>query len=161
MARAAGGTRLDAGVEELARHGANRRQLVLGLSLASAAALALGGAFLAALAVVVTRAPADPKLVSDLTVSSWIGALGGVAYAACFSFGSTFFSRGGGRFWALVLDFTLGAGTTAVALPWPRAHVSNLLGASPVLAMPQWSASLGLFVLTLGFLALTVWRSPP
>jgi hypothetical protein len=161
VARALGGTRLDASVEELARYGANRRPLALGLSLAPMLVLALGGALLAALAVVVTRAPADPRLASDLAVSSWIGALGGMAYVACFSFGSTFFSRGGGRFWALVLDWTLGAGTTAVALPWPRAHVMNLLGAAPVLAMPQWSATLGLFVLSVGFLALAVWRSPP
>jgi len=161
VARAAGGVRLDGGVEDLARYGANRRPLVLGLSLAAMLVLAFGGALLAALTVVVTRAPADPRLASDLAVSSWIGALGGVAYAACFSFGSTFFSRGGGRFWALVLDWTLGAGTTAVALPWPRAHVMNLLGASPVLALPQWSATLGLFVLSFGFLALAVWRSPP
>ena len=54
----------------------------------------------------------------------------------------------------------LGAGVTAAALPWPRAHIRNLLGADPVMALPQWSSSLLLFVLIGGYLAFSLWRCP-
>lgn len=161
VARALGGARVDSAVAELARHGASRRSSTLGVQLALSLVLALAGAMLAALAVLVTRAPADPRLASDLAISSWIGALGGAAYAGCFLFGSTFGTSGGGRFWLLALDWVLGAGTTAVALPWPRGHLMNLLGEPPVLGLPQWSATLALLALCTGFGLLTLWRAPP
>lgn len=159
VARALEATRLEHALAELARYGANRRGAALGLVTAVATSLALAGALLAAVAVVVTRAPADPRLLADLGTSAWIGALAGAAYASLFCLASTFGARGGGRFWALVLDWVLGAGTTAVALPWPRGHVQNLLGAVPVLGMPQWAASVALLLLTAIFAGLTLWRT--
>jgi hypothetical protein len=151
---------VDAAVAELARYGASRRALVVGLIAVLVVTLAASGAVLAALSVVVTRAPADPRLLADLSTSTWIGALAGTAYASAFMLASTMGSKGGGRFWMLLLDWVLGAGTTAVALPWPRGHVRNLLGAAPVMTMPQWSASLALAVLTLACIGLTLWRAP-
>jgi hypothetical protein len=160
VARALDGRRLDQALASLARHGGNRRQAALGVVLVVTPLLAIAGALLAALAVIVTRAPADPLLLSDLRTSSWVGALAGTAYAAWFVLGSTVGRAGGGRIWALVADWVLGAGATAAALPWPRAHVRNLLGAAPVLGMPEWSASLALGALTVIYVALALWREP-
>lgn len=160
VARALEGARLEVAVQALARYGANRRVALIGVTLSLMLALALSGALLALSCVVVTRAPADPRLMSDLATSSWIGALAGASYAAAFLLGSSVGARGGGRFWMLVLDFALGAGTSAVALPWPRGHVRNLLGAEPVMAMPQWGASLALSLLCLGYVGLCWWRTP-
>jgi hypothetical protein len=160
VARVLGGQRLGAALSSLARHGGNRRQGAVGVVMVIAPVGAFAGAVLAALAVIVTRAPADPMLFADLGTSSWIGALAGVAYAAWFVFGSTVGRRGGGRFWTLVADWVLGVGATAAALPWPRGHVRNLLGAEPVLGMPEWSASVALVVLTTAYVVLALWREP-
>jgi hypothetical protein len=160
VARALGGTRLDRAFSELARYGACRRRAAFGALLVLVALLAVAGALVAALAVIVTRAPADPVLVRDLATSTWIGALGGASYAAWFVLGSSFGRNGGGRSWALIIDWVLGAGASAMALPWPRGHLENLLGGEPVLGMPQWSATIALVVLGLVYSLLAIYRSP-
>jgi hypothetical protein len=149
MARATAARRLEEAVHELARHGANRRSAALGMLLAPTASVALGTALLALVAVLLTRWPSDPRLGSDLLASGWVGLLGGAAYALWFAFGSTFGRSGGGRGVLLVLDWIFGAGASLLALPWPRSHIRNLLGAEPVLGMPQWSATLALALLGL------------
>ena len=53
-------------------------------------------------------------------------------YALYFGAASLLGKRGGGRKWALIIDFVLGAGSSALAAPWPRGHVRNLLGGEPV-----------------------------
>ena len=161
VTRAVGSARLDDAVLAAARPGASRRATVLGLFAVVLPLSAVVGLVLAALAVLITRLPADPKLVSDLLTSAWIGALAGIAYGAWFLAASTFGERGSGRLWALILDWVLGASATAVALPFPRGHVRNLLGATPVMHLPQWSSSVALMLLTL---ACTLWatrRCPP
>ena len=160
VSRALAGTRLDSALSEIARHGGSRKSATLGVLLVVVPALALTGATLAAVAVVVTRAPLDPLLVRDAMTSSWIGALGGACYAAWFMLGSTLGRRGGGRGWALALDWVLGAGATAIALPLPRGHLRNLLGAEPILAMPQWSATLALCLLGGLYVGIALWRAP-
>jgi hypothetical protein len=116
--------------------------------LTAAAWLASLGGILAALAVLLTRGTADPKLVGDLLSSVWLGVLGGACYAAWFSLGSMVGASGGGRLLFLLLDWVLGSGSTALAAPWPRAHLRNLLGSEPVLHMPQWSALAAVLLLT-------------
>jgi hypothetical protein len=160
VARACAGKRLDTGLDELARHGANRRLSALGALVVLAVGASVIGALFAALAVFVARVPADPRLASDLFTSSWIGALAGIAYVCWFGLGSTFGPNGGGRMWLLVLDWMLGAGASAITLPWPRAHIQNLLGAEAPLGMPQWAALVVLVVLSFLYLALAVVRSP-
>jgi hypothetical protein len=139
---ATAGRRLDDSVAELARHGAHRRSMVLGLTLACGAELAVVGALLAVAAVSVGRGAWDGR---DLLASSWIGIVAGFGYAAYFALGSSLGRRGGGRFWALALDWILGSGSGFFALPWPRGHIRNLLGSMPVLSMPQ-SAALAVLV---------------
>lgn len=159
MECAAGGRRLDSSLDELARHGANRRAAVLGLLGVSAAATAAAAVALAAIGVTVARGLSDAALPADLLASAWIGAVAGIAYTAWFSFGSSFGRKGGGRFWALCVDWVLGSTTTFAAAPWPRGHIRNLLGAAPVLALAQWQGAVALGLLTLAYLGLSIWRT--
>lgn len=159
VTRACAGTRLDASLVHLARHGADRRLAAAGLLSFTLFGSAVAGVLISATAVIVARAPADPRLVTDLLTSSWIGLLAGLGYGGWFALASTVGREGGGRFWVLVLDWLLGAGVGAFAVPWPRSHVQNLLGASPVLNLPQWSASLALVVLAGACSALALSRT--
>ncbi len=161
VARAAGNARLEDAVLMLARHGASRRATVLGMIGAMLPVGALAGLVLASIAVLATRLPADPALGRDLLTSAWIGALAGACYTAWFFAASTFGKTGGGRLWALILDWVLGAGATAIALPWPRGHVRNLLGATPVMQLPQWASSVALLVLALASVTWALRRCPP
>lgn len=158
VARALGGGALQGALGELGRYGGDRRSGALGVAVTLAGVLGLAGAAIAALAVVVVRAPADPLLMRDALTSSWVGALAGVAYAAWFCLGSTLGKRGGGRGVLLVVDWIAGASAGVAALFWPRGHVRNLLGAEPVLSMPQWSATLALALLACVYVGMGLWR---
>ncbi|MBK8996362.1 MAG: hypothetical protein IPM35_11530 [Myxococcales bacterium] len=158
VARALAGARLDAALGDIGRWGGDRRTGALGVALSLSLVLGLAGALIAALAVGVVRAPADPLLWRDTLTSAWIGALAGASYAGWFCLGSTLGKRGGGRGVVLIVDWIAGASAGAAALFWPRGHVRNLLGAEPVLAMPQWTATLALVVLGSAYVALSAWR---
>jgi hypothetical protein len=154
------GARLEAALVPVARHGGNRRLSVAGVVLTASVWLAALGGVLAAVAVLCARGPSDPKLMSDLLSSTWLGALGGACYAAWFSLGSMLGKAGGGRLALLLLDWLLGAGSTALAAPWPRGHLRNLLGSEPVLHMPQWSALAVIVLLTISCATWAVMRTP-
>jgi hypothetical protein len=59
-----------------------------------------------------------------------------------------------------VLDWILGTGASLLALPWPRAHIKNLLGGEPLLGLPQWSATLALLVIGLFCGSAALLRTP-
>ena len=160
VACATGRARLDAALGELGRHGVHRRLGAAGLAGTTAALLAPTGALLACTAVLFTRGLSDPRLLSDLSTSAWLGVLGAICYAAWFALGSLFGAAGGGRTFVLLLDWVLGSGVTALAMPCPRGHLRNLLGAEPVMQMPQWSALLAVGLLTVACMGLVVWRTP-
>jgi len=143
-----GNQRLRRCLEPIARHGGDVRAAGAGALAAFCVVLAFAGALLAAVAVLAARSMGDPMLGRDLAASVWIGALAGAAYAGWFALGSTFGQRGGGRKWVLALDFVLGATSGVLALPWPRAHVRNLLGGAPPFDLGQGAASLGLLAMT-------------
>ncbi len=151
-------TQLAQSVDVLARHGSDRRALVLGLLLGSALCMALAAALLTTVALLgVHPAPSNRAFLRDLRVSVAIALLSGAVYALWFGAASLFGKRGGGRKWALLLDFVLGAGGSLLALPWPRGHVRNLLGGTPVHELSQGSAwlalaAIGVISLTLGVL---------
>ncbi|HEY3234512.1 MAG TPA: hypothetical protein VGJ84_07335, partial [Polyangiaceae bacterium] len=65
--------RLDDSVQEVARHGGNRRAAVFGVLAGSAVITAGIGAALACVGVVSSRGAYDPALWSDLENSAWIG----------------------------------------------------------------------------------------
>jgi hypothetical protein len=154
-----GRSRLDAALGELGRHGVHRRLGAAGLAGTTAALLAPMGALLACTTVLFARGLGDPRLLSDLGMSAWLGVLAAFCYAAWFAFGSLFGAAGGGRTVVLLVDWVLGSGSTALAIPCPRGHLRNLLGAEPVMQMPQWSALLAVGLLTCAYMGLVAWRT--
>ncbi len=156
--RSVDGRRLQASLDELARYGANRRAAALGLVGVCAALVAGAAVALALLGVVVARGTTDAGLAADLARSSWIAATAGVSYTLWFALGSSIGRRGGGRIWALALDWVLGSTTILVAAPWPRGHIRNLLGGAPVLGLAQWQGGVALAVLISAYLGLSLWR---
>jgi len=142
--RACDGTRLDRSVDCLARYGTNRRAALCGVLLVSALSSAFAGALLTVSALLGAHAPRSPTLLTDLRASVGIALVAGVVYALYFGASSLLGKRGGGRKWALIIDFVLGAGSSALAAPWPRGHLRNLLGGQPVIELSQASAWLAL-----------------
>jgi hypothetical protein len=136
-------------LEPLARHGADRRRLALGASLALASACALAGALLASVAALSAMTPSR-ELVRELDACAWGGALTGAAYAGLLALGSRWGRAG--RFWLIAGDFVFGSGSGLFAFPWPRGHARNLLGGAAVLdASPAFSA-LALALLAAGLI---------
>ena len=140
--RACGGLGLRAAVNPLARHGMSRHGLVLGLSIAPALIAALFAALSGVAIVALTRGSGDALLIQDLATCLWIGLIAGLAYSVALVGASAYGQRGQGRVWLLAADFLLGSGSSLLAAPWPKGHVRNLLGGTPVLQLSQLSALL-------------------
>ncbi|MDF3066431.1 MAG: hypothetical protein K0R38_2032 [Polyangiaceae bacterium] len=160
VSRVCAGRNLREAVAPLARHGLDRRQLALGLALPPALVAAAFAALGGLLVVAVTRGLGDPELSKDALASFWIGLVSGPAYVAAFVGASALGRAGRGRSWLLLADFVLGAGTSFVAFPWPKAHVRNLLGGGATLDMSQLAALLALLGMSFAFLCFGVLRSP-
>ncbi len=159
VGRVCNGASLREAVLPLARHGMDRRELTLGLSL-PAALLAAGFAAFSSLAVVlVTRGLGDPALAGDALTSIWIGVVSGPAYVAALVGASAYGRRGQGRSWLVAADFLLGAGDSFLAFPWPKGHVRNLLGGTAVLELSQLGALLALLGTSLAFMWLGTLRN--
>jgi hypothetical protein len=153
------GMRLDRGVDCLARYGVDRRAALSGVLLASALSSALAGALLTISALLGAHRPHSPTLLADLRASVGIAFVAGAVYALYFGAASLFGKRAGGRKWALIIDFVLGAGGSALAAPWPRGHVRNLLGGHPVVELSQASAWLALTLIGVACMTLSVART--
>lgn len=141
VARVARYGRLDESATDLARHGGNRRAVVASFVVMTGARVGVVGALLAALGVLISSVGEAPAIRADALTSAWIGALGGAAYVAWFSLGSLWGKSGRGRLLALILDLILGATSSAVAVPLPRAHLRCLLGGELVVGLPAWQSS--------------------
>ena len=153
------GMRLERSVDAVARYGSNRRSAVLGVLLASVLCSALASALLTFAALLGAHAPNASSLATDLRVSVSIALMAGTVYALYFGAASLLGKRGGGRKWALILDFVLGAGGSALAAPWPRGHLRNLLGGEPVVDLSQVKAWFALAVIGLTCATLSVLRT--
>jgi len=106
------------------------------------AALAMGallGLLSSAIICVLGHGPMDPPLAHDLLVTSWIGALGGAAYASLFLLGSSFF-KGTGRSIFFAVDWVLG-GSGVFALFLPHGHLQSLFGGDRALHLSQRASS--------------------
>jgi hypothetical protein len=160
VSRVCGASSLREAVAPLARHGLNRRALVLGVAVPPALIAAIFAALSGVLVVIVTRGPSDPDLARDSLSSLWIGLVSGPAYVAAFLGASALGRRGQGRSWLLLADFVLGAGDSFVAFPWPKAHVRNLLGGTATLELSQAAALVVLVGMSLAFMALGALRNP-
>lgn len=139
----------------VARFGAARRDVSLGIVLSLIAASLIGGGLLAVAAVLSAYAPASRPLAAELFTSAWIGGLVAAAYGAWFALGSSFFARGRGRWIPLILDFIFGGGTSAVSAAFPRSHARGLLGeVGPThFTQPQSCVALVVMVVVLSLLA--------
>jgi hypothetical protein len=158
--RVCAASRLDRAVDPLARYGSDRRQALLGVFVVSALCTALVGGVLAAIALFGARAVSDSGFAADLRASVAIGIGVGASYALFFGAASLFGKRGGGRKWALILDFVLGAGSSLFAAPFPRGHARNLLGGAPVLELSQGGAGVALALIGFLCVALSLIRTP-
>jgi hypothetical protein len=158
--RVCDGERLDRSVDTVARYGADRRYAMLGELLVAGIVLAFASAALTVLALLGAHSLHDADLGRDLCSSVAIAFVTGAVYALAFSAASLFGKRGGGRKWALILDFMLGAGDSLLAAPWPRGHARNLLGGAPVLELSQSGAWLALAAIALLSVAFSVSRTP-
>jgi hypothetical protein len=158
--RATRGGRLDGSVRTVARHGADGQSAWLGAALPPIATLMLLGMAFAMATVSAAHGRGDPALFRDLWQSTWIGALAGLAYGAWFALGSDFGRFGAGRKWVLLLDLVLGGTSGTFAVPWPRAHIQNLLGAEPLLGLGQGTALAMLLASTLSVLLVALRRAP-
>ncbi|MGE0325289.1 MAG: hypothetical protein AB7K71_37675 [Polyangiaceae bacterium] len=122
-------------VAEPARWGADRRSTLTGLWLGLVLTLALWFGALAAEAVVLSGGH-----FADTLRSAGVGVQAAAAYASYLTLASSFGRHGHARVWFIGADWVLGATTGALALPFPRAHVANLLGSTPPASLPQlWS----------------------
>lgn len=153
------GQRLERSVDAIARYGTDRRAALLGVLLASAVCTAFASALLTIAALLGAHAPHSASLLGDLRASVGIALIAGAVYALYFGAASLLGKRGGGRKWALIIDFVLGAGGSALAVPWPRGHVRNLLGGVPVVDLSQSSAWLALLAIGIACVALSVLRT--
>lgn len=133
---ASGRERLTEATWPIARLGAPRGQIALGMMLITA----LTSAVLAVACVTVALAVAyggRSALWADVLTSAWIAALGASAYVGWFSFGGCFLRRGRGRWLVLVADFTFGGGLGVLAVVWPRGHLRSLAGGEALLDLAQ------------------------
>jgi hypothetical protein len=112
----------------IANFGAPPGRVALATVMVAIVASAILGGALAAVVDGIGHGQLDPPIALDAVRAFAAGVLGGAAYAALFSIGSSFGARGFGRSILLVLDWALGNGDEASALLTPRAHVRNLLG---------------------------------
>lgn len=152
VARSCAGGNLRSAVHPLARHGMDRRGLILGLALPPLVLAALLAAVTGVLVVIVTRGTSDPLWLRDAATCFWIGGLSAAAYVLAFIGASGYGARGQGRGWLLAADFLLGTGSSLLALPWPKGHVRSLLGGTPVLELSQLAALLLLLGTSFAFL---------
>jgi hypothetical protein len=151
--------RLETTVFPVLRHGGRRREALAGAALTLGGVLAAAGAGIAALSVTLTHGASDGSFVNDILLSSWVGALGGYAYACWLSFASGFGERGR-RGVFMIFDLIFGSSSGVPALFFPRAHLGNLLGGEAPLALSQRASS---GILLLGgalLLALALLRCP-
>jgi hypothetical protein len=159
VARVCASNGLNEAVLPLARHGMGRRQLIFGLALPPALLASAFGAVSGVAVVALTRGVSDTALLRDALTSLWIGAIAGPAYVVALVGASALGSRGQGRVWLLAGDFLLGAGSSLLALPWPKGHVRNLLGGDPVLELSQHGALLALLGMSFASLWVGALRS--
>lgn len=143
----------------VARYGAPRLTVGVGILAVTVIAVALTTALSSALVVVSAHSSAghDAPLAGDAVTSAGVSALVGAAYAAMLFAGATFGRRGGGRAILLALDFVIG-GLGVVGYALPRIHGQSLLGVE-VAALSQKASSVVLLVLVVVWGALGALRS--
>lgn len=124
-------------VSPLSRHGADARTLSFGVVITLTAVCAAAGVVFSSSALLSTVG-FGPALREEWFPCVWGGAVAGFAYAGLFACASRLSRLG--RVAVLVGDWLLGAGSGALALPFPRGHVRSLFGGEAVLDLSQLTA---------------------
>ncbi|MCA9648154.1 MAG: hypothetical protein H6718_31845 [Polyangiaceae bacterium] len=153
--RAFGSGSLLESVAEPARWGADRRGTLLGLWCGLSLTLLVWFALLALETVLLGGGTGG-----DALRSAGVGVEAGIAYASYLTAASGFGRHGHARVWFIGADWLLGATTGALALPFPRAHIANLLGSTPPANLPQLGSGLVLACCCLVCLGMTRVRVP-
>lgn len=150
-----GRTGLRQGIRGVVALGAAPRSAALASILVAVITSALLGAVLAVMVNVVAHGAHDPPLGSDVFATSWIGALGGGAYAAYFSAGSAI-GKGTMRGLFLAFDWIVGGGAGVGALITPRGHVTSLLGGAACAELTQRASSVALLLILASYTLLAL-----
>ena len=122
-----GGAGMKRAVRGVVMLGAAPRRAALETTLVASLASGLVCGVLASIGTLLSHNAADAPLASDLLASTWVSALGGLAYGAYFCGGSAI-REGGARGLFLAFDWIVGSGTGGLALLTPRAHLATLMG---------------------------------
>lgn len=156
-----GGVGLKKAIRGLVVLGADPRRAAASTLAIAIAASAIFGMLAAIIICVVAHGSGDAPLARDLFASSWIGALGGGAYAAYFVAGSAI-GRGAMRSVFLGIDWIIGSGAGFGALFTPRGHVTSLLGGVHVLELSPRVSSVAIVVLVVfwSLIAVTFGQRP-
>jgi hypothetical protein len=147
--RVSGTGNLNQAIDACSIHGSSRRTVACGLIAGVALSAAVTAIALSSIALFLTRGVGDRALPNDLVTTGWIAALGATTYSTLFLWGAQMGKRGIGIPLFLIADWLLGSSATFAALPWPRAHIFNLLAGIAPLEMPPYQASLALIGLSL------------
>ena len=142
----------------LTRFGLCRQRALLGSGATLGIALGLMGAWLGAMTAAVGNVAGD-RFWLDMATCAWIGALAGAGYSTLQTLGASWGARG--RAAVLLLDWGLGVGSGPLASIWPRSHLRNLLGGTPLLEFAQWHSALALVLLLSLCVALLRVRTAP
>ncbi len=137
--------RLGEAVQSITSLGGNRRAASAGALFATSFATGMLGLLTATSATMVAHGQVDGQSTLDAFTAAWIGGLTGFVYAFFYGAASTIGKRGGMRIIFFVADLVLGRMVGPTAVVFPRAHSLNLLGAEPVLELPQF-VSVGILV---------------
>ncbi|MFO0677279.1 MAG: hypothetical protein U0169_12155 [Polyangiaceae bacterium] len=89
--------------------------------------------------------------VADAAETACVMALGGATYTVLYAWASTFGPAGEGRVVVLLIDWFVGAGSGAMSLITPRAHLRGLLGERTPLDTPPRLSCVFLVVMFLLF----------
>ncbi len=153
-----GGEGLGPAIAPLTRFGASRFASALAAGLVATLASALVCTALAVALLASAHNAADPPLAHDLSLTAYVAALAGGAHGAFFVLGSAFGARGGGRGFALLVDWVLGTSPGWLSAIVPYAHARSLLGGAPVVTLAQRDSAWCLVAITAASLVLASLR---
>lgn len=150
--------RLNDAVASIATLGGDRRAAALGALAGTSVVTGLLGALAALATALVAHGQVSAASLFDAGTAAWIGGLTGWVYAFFYGAASSIGKRGGGRIALFLADLVLGPLVGMAAVVFPRAHGLNLLGASPVLDLPQVASTVILVLMACAFSAAAALR---
>lgn len=156
VSAALGGMGLKRAVRGVVFLGAQPRRAAMETVLVASIASAISTGVLAFVVTLLSHSATDAPLAGDLFASTWVSALGGLAYGAYFCAGAAI-GNGTPRGLFLAFDWIVGSGTAGLAFLTPRAHLAALMGGSLCADLSARTSSIVLLAYTAIFTAVAVW----